>query len=575
MALLYIGKKSQEMTLFSDLVSFSDNQYGLWHQTQNELLFFSGTPVIKHTNGYVDYKLGETNSLETILQESNNDFCAFHIFKKNEEYFITLSSARFSRARMYFIQTVDGYYFSDDLRKLIPFSSKKINPSAIYSVIKFGNVPEYITCVEGIYSVPVSSFVTIKISELTAGKSLGISHFEKYFRLNYTFEGGDLGATENILRNILSFSTQKDFIVPISGGIDSSLMNYLINEQATRKYPAYYLAFGDNDPEVPFAKEAVKNTQADLEILTMWPKDFIDAFHFQSQNLVQPIGETSAISMAHLFSHFKYNNLNILDGTLADGCYGSKNYNTPPFLSIKKKTNWQLSFNEKISSFLQLHDLKWKNRFFPRDSKISDPYLQQMAVYVGSLSNTIFRNTEQINREIYPFWEWYYGLINPFTNAPDEWMKYSIFKMVNYASNTTVAKTYDLCGSPHQMIYPFMWKDILDDQGKYTWEQKTTGNIIKYPLKKIIEKYATKDFIYRKKVGLNSSTSAWLSLPANRSFIIETVKKSAIAQTMVFPHDLSKLIKTFSREGHHPNISNLMISLASCEAWKNNNGLGI
>jgi len=148
-------------------------------------------------------------------------------------------------------------------------------------------------------------------------------------------------------------------------------------------------------------------------------------------------------------------------------------------------------------------------------------------------------------------------------------MRYSIFKMVNYAADTTNAKTYDLCGKSNQMLYPFMWKEILLDQGKYSWEEKTKNNIIKQPLKKILESYIDDSFIYRKKVGLNSSTDQWMSFEENKKLLCSTISsKDSIAIEMLGEKNLKKLVKRFSHDHPHHYISNLVISLANIEQWR-------
>lgn len=573
MALFYIGTQHTELVSFSEKVHYAVGARQSIHIGQDELLFFTANPIVKQGNGYVDYAISPKNDLKEILTNAQNNFCAFQVTREENGLRICASSSRFARARMYFLQANGGYYFSEELRNLLPFSNKRLNHAGIYSTIKFGNVPEYITCVQGIFSVPVSSFLSITVDELITSSSIEMAQFKTYFQLPYSFAGADLQNTEHTLSQILSHTVQHDFAVPISGGIDSSLMNYMVNDLVDHAYPAYYLAFEDNDPEIPFAKEAAKNTKAELEIFTMRREDFVDAFHYQAAHISQPIGETSAISMAYLFSRFAYSNHKIVDGTLADGCYGSKNYNKPVFQHIKSKSKAELVLNEKISAFLQLYDLPYKNRFFPRDSQIQDPYLQQMNVYTGALSNVLFQQASCLNAEILPYWAHYYELIQS-EKGLDDWMKYSIFKMVNYAANTTIAKTYDLCGHPENMVYPFMWQDILIDQGKYTWQQKTQDNIIKYPLKKLIEKYASKEFIYRKKVGLNSSTSVWMSLAQNKAFLIDQLStKDSLAEAMIGKANLNRLLKTFATADHHPYISALVISFASIERWKQVNGL--
>ena len=578
MAILFIGKQHSIFNQFEKNDVFyqinANSRKGYSHLSENELSYYSATPIIKVGNEYKEYEFSGSYEIEKVIEESQNNFSSFNVFKKGNALFLTISSSRFARARMYFTKAESGFYFSDDIRELIPYSSKRINQSAMYSIIKFGNTPEYITSIEGIYAVPVASLLTISISQLSTMRQIDFGIFKKYFHLTYTLEGGNIYDTEQILGGIFNYVSKTNFIVPISGGVDSSLMNFMINERTEKKYPAYYIAFGDNDPEIKFAREAVKNTKAELDICTMYPKDFIQAFEFQTNNLIQPTGEYSTVSMSHLFREFKFSGFNILDGTLADGCYGSRNYIDPLSQGKAKVSLIQRKAQEQISSFLQLYNLPYNDKFYPRDSMVNDFYIQLMSTYTGPMANTIFKDAEKFNKQLLEYWKWYYSLIISKNGVTDEWMKYSIFKMINYASNSTLAKTYDLCGSTNQMIYPFIWKDILNDQGKYSWKEKTQNGVIKYPLKKIIERYASKEFIYRKKMGMGSSLTEWMKLKENKLFLVDLITKSnSFAEEMIGKNRLHQLLHTFLQEKHNYFVSALVEKLATIQAWSDKNGV--
>jgi asparagine synthase (glutamine-hydrolysing) len=55
-----------------------------------------------------------------------------------------------------------------------------------------------------------------------------------------------------------------------------------------------------------------------------------------------------------------------------------------------------------------------------------------------------------------------------------------------------------------------MWKDILVEQGKLSWECKKQERINKWPLKKMLERYMPREFIYRKKSGFTPPLRRWL-----------------------------------------------------------------
>ena len=80
-----------------------------------------------------------------------------------------------------------------------------------------------------------------------------------------------------------------------------------------------------------------------------------------------------------------------------------------------------------------------------------------------------------------------------------------------YVVKVAALKTYSMCSNPSiEVIYPFMWKDILVEQGKLSWGCKKSGGINKWPLKKMLEEYMPREFIHRKKSGFTPPLKEWL-----------------------------------------------------------------
>ena len=358
-------------------------------------------------------------------------------------------------------------------------------------------------------------------------------------------------------------------LLPVSGGIDSTLINCIVNKYKTEQYPAYYIQFGSVDSEQFFAKEAIKNTKAELDICIMNASDLVDTFEYQAGILDSPIGEPSSIPLAFFFKQDKYKNYTVLDGTLADSCYGAKNYSKELFHGIKQRGKTRQVLNELLAGALQKYNLKGQEKFYPRDAQIEDDFLKFLNVYIGPLSRVFFPKSNEYNKIIEPLWLWYYNLMNIENLNPTdaEWAKYTILKMIGYASRITTAKVEDLCGN-NNIEYPFIWKEILDDQAKYSWKDKTQNNIIKFPLKEILSNYKSKDFIFRKKVGLNNAVPQWALESLNKKYLLDIlIKNNTIIEDLIGKNNLSNLVKNFKSNNIHPNVVNLVISLCSLQKW--------
>jgi asparagine synthetase B (glutamine-hydrolysing) len=476
---------------------------------------------------------------------------------------------------MYMTSQRGVLYFSEDLRELLPFTERRINPVGAFSVLKYGEVPERITVIDGIYTIPVGNFLTITEENLASAigqKNWVSQHFQPFFKLDFPMDGGNLEKTETLLNNQFEFISKLNPLVPISGGVDSTLINCLINRFTDNPYPAYFMQFGNDDPELSFAIEAAKATKADLYVGTLQPSDMVRSFGFQSTQLYEPIGESSTISLAFYFSQHLKSGHTIIDGTLADGCYGSTNYNRGVIGEIPKRAQWQQKLNEKIAAFVQFNDLPGKDRFFPRDSLMNDPYLQFMDVYLGPFANTWVKNAASYCNELLPLWQDYYKFLQISESEQDDWKKYSVFKMVNYACKNNTAKTFDNSKPDNLGLYPFTWRSVLLDQGHYSWAEKSKDNIIKYPLKRILEQYMRHNFIHRKKVGLNACFEDWIHTPENRAYLIELLnRENGIAEFFFGTSRRNALVKKFRTSILHPNLARMVINITLMQGWMDYN----
>ncbi len=543
---------------------------GLHCETESLFTFTSELPYVRTNGGYDVWNDPKVN-LEEIASKAENNFAGFQFKWENEDWKVCLTSARITRARMFFMLVSEGIICSDDLRELIPFSTKRMNKDAAFSILKYGDVPEYITVIDGVFCVPVGQQLRLNENQLNEWCQLGEvprDAFNFFFHLDFPMDGGDIPKTEKLLEEEFSFVAGLNPIVPVSGGVDSTLINCLIDKFSDSPYPAYYIQFGEDDPELHFAKEAAKATKADLEIAVFTPEDTIPSFEFQNEKAIQPIGESSMISTAYFFKDQGLQGYKVMDGTLADGCYGSTNYNKQIIGDIPDRPPWQQKLNEWIAAQLQSRKLPGFERFHPRDSYVPDPFLQFMDVYLGPFGNMWIKDAKAISERLLPLWKYYYSYLKPNSEQQDDWMKYSVFKMVNYACKNNTAKTYDNSQPENSGLYPFTWLSILNDQGHYSWKEKTLNNTIKYPLKKILEQYMSNDFIFRKKVGLNSCFEDWIHEPFLKDHFSSCISRPNGVAEYFLGSRLNTLLKLYaSNEPLHPNLARLVINLSILDAW--------
>lgn len=62
-----------------------------------------------------------------------------------------------------------------------------------------------------------------------------------------------------------------------------------------------------------------------------------------------------------------------------------------------------------------------------------------------------------------------------------------------------------------RVIYPYIWHDVLVEQGKLPWSAKIYNGIVKWPLKRLLEEFMLHEFIYREKSGFVPPFAGWLT----------------------------------------------------------------
>ena len=195
MSVLYLGKE-KSLKEFENVLSTSDfsnnllfkktSRRGHFTKSGGRITFNSSIPIFKEGT-YLTLDNIQSSSFDEIINGGQNNFCTIDCNVVKNTIHLAVSSARIGRDRVYFLKKKNGVFFSDDIRELVSFSGKVFNREAFYSILKFGDTPEYITCVQGIYSVPVGSYWKGYL-ELFLEK-IDISDFTPYYRMSYDFKG--------------------------------------------------------------------------------------------------------------------------------------------------------------------------------------------------------------------------------------------------------------------------------------------------------------------------------------------------------------------------------------------------
>lgn len=546
-------------------------QFGYTYEGIDSFNYVTSIPIIRNKeNKLVECQISQKYD-KTFLLSIENELSGFSFSSFDEDFSLMAFSAKLSRSRMFFLLKDNSCFFSPDLRELLPYSDRKLNFESAYSIIKFGELPEYQTIIDDVFCVPVSSYIEFNkgnLMQIINNGKIEYSEFKLYHKICYSSTGGDVINTSNSIKEVLSCISNYNPYLFISGGVDSTVLNYLYNEVVGEKYPAVFFNFKESEKELEFAKRSVMNTKAEFLQIDITNSNLQEDFISSVEKLIYPVYDNGSALVGYKFNK-QFCNSNsdslshFIDGTLADKCYGSRNYNKP-LVQGRKQMEFYSLFKERIYAFLMLNN-KSIGSTGPRDTYLNDENLQDLLWYAGPFANLWFKSSKEYTRNLK---EKFYNYLNVLEeeNKKEYWPRYTIIKLMINAAKQNTVRAYDMF-LPHQVYFPYMFRSILVDQGKYTWAQKSENNIVKAPLKKILEKYIDNSFIYRKKMGLQSQTRSWLLTKEIKPFVIALLEKENGVSQAMLGRNQKKIIYYFKKQDKPTLIVSLVLSLIVLQMW--------
>jgi asparagine synthase (glutamine-hydrolysing) len=484
---------------FTNNTQFDFCQY---YEDESRVLLFEGIPIIgSYNTGYkiIDAirKSDIDNGFLNLIKEIASNVSV--IFFEKESRRLYLASDRANVNRIYY-EYVDGtLIFSSSFSILSRLNLPKINYVAIYSILKFGCIPPPISLFEQIYVVPPAHFIIFNFSKL---------EFEyPYFKFSFSGEHGtDLDTLNTILNATSQVLGQLDGALLLSGGVDSTLLAHKIHERSTNTIRAYFLALDKNDPERVYAEEAAKSVNAQFNTVFMNEDKLPEIIYEIAESYDYPFNDFSTIPTYFLFKEVVNKGEKIIiDGTGADGCFGfgAIGPDKAPYIIAHSLP----FFIKKITHILYSRTELWKKESTLETAlRTIAKYYEVNDVNLGPLimvpSNNIFPYMPKYNESLEKL---IVNLIDSLIQSSSSKTfeeRATVADLIFSAAAKMAEKTHLREKFPNvYTVYPFLWRDILEEQGKISWSAKINNGIIKWPLKKLLEPYMLKSFIYRKKAA--------------------------------------------------------------------------
>jgi len=573
----YVGDKINEFC-------FQSNSHWAWlfhnyskekdrtYKDNNEVLITDGVSIHgTFKEGYKRLDLNEiaVNRFNYCLTNNISNINLVNLKQDGESLTLNLASNRASCGRIYYRKNKDNtLIFSNDLRALVRFGNNRINYSAYVATIKYYVPPDPLTIIDEIKSVPVSYVLKINTRPYE-------EQIVPYFGFEYEQESNDLSDTEKVLQSSAEFLSTLDPILLLSGGVDSTLIAQYLSLTNNDKIKAYCLAFENNDPEKQYAQYAANKTGIPLEIYYMGSDDFIPTVNQMVSHYIHPFSDVSSLPtffLLHNVSKSLIQKKVLIDGSGADVTLSK--FNDQPVDHVIKKLYVQPKLirlcEAKMAQTLGLFSsspLKMLNQSFVLVSKLGEINAYQATIATLFPYDNLF-NKKIVNRQ--NIGQYIEQLCTSLSLGESSY---------SYDSRSTTMglirgrrayiKTYQVQNNI-ETLYPYLWKDMLMVQGRLNC--KKLHGINKYPLKKILEKSFSKDFIYRKKSGFTPPMFKWLKEPQNLKFAYDTILNEGVYSIKVIPKNyLERIFYLFSMKKYSARERAILIwTLLFTELWLKN-----
>jgi len=458
---------------------------------------------------------------DEVFNVIQSDFRMAIVQRSKQNKVLTLVSNRAGSARMFFHKMESGVLFSSDLRFLLRIVKLDVNHLGIYSVLKYGAIPEPMTISYNISAVPPAHLLKY---DLTTQKDITSSYFKFKFdypddRNHHDFDPEFLEPIKHTLLKSSKFLNNYKPNILLSGGIDSSLYGSYLGQTTRRQFQGFYCAFGDDDRELPFAKSIAERINADFNIVTMKKPDAMSILEDATTLTDHPFSDFSSLPVVFLLKRIREHTTGptvIIECNGADDCFGFAD------LSNKRK----FIFKHHFPNFLK-HNISALVKDFPywkweshegipaRFSALSDVHEMNLLNYFLVLSPINYLGID-IPRD----WDIKLesAMESVFANTGEGYSKLgykaktTIRQLLHVNSRRWAAKALSVGENLGlRIIYPYIWHDVLEEQGKLPWNAKIFNGIVKWPLKKLLEDFMPESFIYRKKSGFVPPFARWLT----------------------------------------------------------------
>ena len=506
------------------------------------------------------------------------------VSRRGDDVTLYLVSNRAGSGRIYYHTMNGGIVFSTDLRFLLSVVGCEVNRLGIYSILKYGAIPEPMTISSNVRAVPAAHVLKYDVQA-------GVQKTEPYFKLRFECDRQDTGdrSEDQVLAptrvSLKGSATHVGTLQPamlISGGIDSSLYGAYLHEATGQPLRAFYCAFGDDDPELEYAQQIANRLEVELDVARMGHEDALEVLDDVTRLTDHPFADFSSMPTTFVLKRVVERTGKgtvIVECNGGDDCFGFPDLMSEAKFALKHRV--PRSLKRLIAASLRSRGYwKWESHEGPlaRLSAVADVHEQSPLNYF-----LVLTPVEYLNLDVPREWDdALHGLLEKgFAETAEDFggasfgARTTIRQLLQVNSRRWAAKALSVGDSlGARVIYPYIWRDILVEQGRIPWDLKVRNGVVKWPLKRLLEEHMPESFIYRKKSGFVAPFARWIAHPDFNARARDVLLDGNATVTDIVPPETIDVLLSDALAGRNlrHSVLNFLWGVLFTEMWIREHG---
>jgi asparagine synthase (glutamine-hydrolysing) len=399
---------------------------------------------------------------------------------------LVMGRESFGRVPLYWMQQEKTIWFASQLQLLLPLQERSISVPAAYGYSCFSYVPNPLTPVEGIFTVPAGTEQVWHCEELRdQPQSIRLQEWREADEL-ITDESLAVSELKALLKNtidrqISDLSSSEPVGVLLSGGLDSSVVAALL-VQAGLKVRGYTLDFGDAvNSEVPYAEQVAQHLKIPLVKVDASAKRVKQALISTVKALDLPFGDSVTVPLYLLCQAASEDVQVIFNGEGGDQLFAG--WTNKPLIAAGLYRSFQPESAEaQLDEFTQQY-LRTFHRLWGYESQVYQP---QVCAEIQSIQPA----------------DWIQDALDPSysTELLQRLRRATI--MLKGAQNIHPRATALAWEQGLKVRSPFCCRELADWTFRLSGSLTLQGSCEKYILKRAVENWLPSDIVWREKRGM-------------------------------------------------------------------------